>query len=200
MKEPSNEDVQRFNRWSRTYDRSLGQPFFFVPVHAGVIALVSAHLDGQAALQVLDIGCGTGQLLRRAVQQWPKAHFVGVDPAESMIKNARRLAPSVTFHVGRGEALPLPDASSDLAFSTVSFHHWGDQAAGVREVARVLRPGGMFCLADITIPSFAARLIPHTRMHTPREMRFLFEQAGLSVVSQKNVRAGVVLATIGKRG
>jgi SAM-dependent methyltransferase len=200
MPDSTNEDIQRFHRWSRTYERSLGQRFFFDPVHRGVVELVAGHLDGHGAAQVLDIGCGTGRLLRRAASRWPSARLVGVDPAEGMIENARRLTPAATCLVGKGEWLPLSDSSAEVAFSTVSFHHWGDQAAGVREVARVLRPGGLFCLADIALPALAAALIPHSRIHTRGEMRLLFEQAGLTVVEQKSLRGGAVLATIGRKG
>jgi ubiquinone/menaquinone biosynthesis C-methylase UbiE len=199
MTDSTSEDVQRFHRWSRTYERSLGQRFFFDPVHRGVVDLVASHLDGRAPAQVLDIGCGTGRLLRRAALRWPKAGFVGVDPAEGMVENARRLTPFATCLVGKGEQLPFPDSSADVAFSTVSFHHWGDQAAGVREVARVLRPGGLFCLADIALPGFAAGLIPHSRIHSRGEMSLLFRQAGLQVIAQKGIRAGTVLATIGRK-
>jgi ubiquinone/menaquinone biosynthesis C-methylase UbiE len=199
MPNPTSEDIQRFHRWSDTYERSLGQLFFFGPVHKAVVELVAAHVDGRAPSQVLDIGCGTGRLLRRAALRWPTARFVGVDPAEGMVETARRLTPSATCLVGKGEQIPLPDSSADVALSTVSFHHWGDQAAGVREVARVLRPGGIFCLADIQVPGFAAGLIPHTRMHTRREMSALFAQAGLEVVTQRNIRGGAVLATVGRK-
>lgn len=66
---------------------------------------------------------------------WPEAHLAGVDPAQGMLEVARHLTPEARFYLGSGEALPLEDASVDLALSTISFHHWQDQAAGVREVA-----------------------------------------------------------------
>ncbi len=78
--------------------------------------------------------------------------MIGVDAAEKMIEQATQLFPEAEFHVAMAEALPLPDASVDLAFSTLSFHHWANQAKGISEVARVLRPQGRFLLADITIP------------------------------------------------
>jgi ubiquinone/menaquinone biosynthesis C-methylase UbiE len=193
------EDIQRFHRWSRTYERSIGQFFFFDLVHKAVLGLATGDGAPGAPKRILDVGCGTGRLLRKAALQWPSAELVGVDPAEGMIENARRLTSSATFHVGKGEALPVPDASVDLAFSTVSFHHWEDQAKGVREIARVLRPGGRFCLADAHIPSILARIIPHTRIHTRKELLALFRAAGLSVTVQKGIVGGAVLATIGRK-
>ncbi len=193
------EDVQRFHRWSRTYERSLGQVFFFEPVHRRVVDLVTAHWEGRPPERVLDIGCGTGKLLRRAARRWPAASLFGVDPAEGMVERARSLTPSAEFLLGKGEEIPLPDSCIDVAFSTISFHHWHDQAAGVREVSRVLRPGGCFCLADGIIPAAAGRFIRHTRMHTREEMAQLFEQAGLSIAVQKGIVWGAVLATIGKK-
>jgi ubiquinone/menaquinone biosynthesis C-methylase UbiE len=158
------------------------------------VDLVAAHLDGRGPAQVLDIGCGTGRLLRHAAVRWPFAELIGVDPA------ARSLTPAATFLYGRGEEMPLAESSTEVVFCTISFHHWADQAAGLREVARVLQPGGLFCLADGVIPSFAADLIPHTRVHTRDELRRLFWQAGFSVIAQKRILGGTVLATVGRKG
>jgi ubiquinone/menaquinone biosynthesis C-methylase UbiE len=196
---PSSEDVQQFHRWSRTYERSLGQLFFFGPAHRAVLRLAGESL-GRPPEVVLDIGCGTGRLLRRAAARWPGAAFVGVDPAQGMIDIARQLTPAAEFLAGQGEHLPLVDGSVEAAFSTISFHHWQDQAAGVREVARVLRRGGTFCLADINLPLFTGRLIPHARVHTRAEMAALFSQAGLAVRSQKPILGGAVLVTGGTKG
>jgi ubiquinone/menaquinone biosynthesis C-methylase UbiE len=99
--------------------------------------------------------------------------------------------------MGSGEALPLEDASVDLALSTISFHHWRDQAAGVREVARVLRPGGSFLLADFTLPTWLAWLLP--RVHSAAQMRVLFEQAGLDVQAQPGPVARFVRIIIGTK-
>jgi ubiquinone/menaquinone biosynthesis C-methylase UbiE len=189
MIESPHEDVQRFQRWSRTYERSLGQTFLFNPVHRRVVDLVAALCDGRGPAQVLDVGCGTGRLLRHAAVRWPSARLIGVDPAEGMLENARFLTPAAAFLHGRGEDIPLAESSAEVVFCTLSFHHWADQAAGLREVARVLQPGGLFCLAD---------LIPHIRVHTRDELRRLFLQAGFSVIAQKRLLGGTVLATVGR--
>ncbi len=196
MADDVSQDIQRFHRWSSRYEQSLGQFFLFNPVHRGVLSLVAEDLDGWKPECVLDIGCGTGRLLRRAASRWPAARLIGVDPAEGMVEIARRLSPTVTFLVGRGEGIPLPDSSVDIAFTTVSFHHWQDQAAGLREVARVLRPRGRLCLADGALP---LGIVPHSRVHTRAEMAALFEQAGLPVIAQKGIWIGGVVATVGQK-
>ncbi len=133
-------DIERFDKWASTYEQSWAQRAFFDPAHQATLALAAGIVHQPAS--VLDVGCGTGKLLRRARTYWPEAHLIGVDPANGMIEMAQRLTPNATFFPSMAEALPLQDASVDLALSTFSFHHWQDQAAGLREIARVLRPGG----------------------------------------------------------
>ncbi len=195
MAADSFDDIQFFNRWARTYERSLGQPFFGL-VHRAVLDLASRHLRGVPPA-VLDIGCGTGRLLRAARGRWPSAQLIGVDPAEAMIDMARSAAPAATFLVGSAESLPLPAASVDLALSTVSFHHWGDQAAGVREVARVLRPGGVFLLADVNFPGFLSVVFSHFGRFDRRSFRGMCEEAGLRVEAQPRRLLRLVLVTVG---
>jgi len=190
------EDIDRFHRWSRNYERSIGQVFFFDPVHWAVLRFAAEGMDGYRPECVLDIGCGTGRLLRKAASRWPAARFIGVDPAEGMVEAARRLSPTTVFYRGQGEDLPLPDGSVDLAFTTVSFHHWQDQTAGLREVCRVLRPQGRLCLADGALP---LGLVPHSRIHTRPEVRALFEQAGFADIRQRGIWVGGVVATLGQK-
>jgi ubiquinone/menaquinone biosynthesis C-methylase UbiE len=194
------QDILRFHRWSRRYERSLGQLFLFDPVHRAVLSLVAEDMDGLQPALVLDVGCGTGRLLRQAARRWPDSLRIGVDPAEGMIEKARHLTPAASFILGQGEAIPLPDSSVDVAFSTISFHHWQNQANGVREVARVLRPHGRFCLADGALPAAAAGIIRHSRIHTRLEMAELFERAGLRVLRQKGMFVGGVVLTVGEKG
>src|SRR5208283_1534929 len=108
-----------------------------------------------------------------------------VDAAEKMIKQPKQLFPEAEFHVAMAEALPLPNASVDLAFSTLSFHHWANQAKGINEIARVLRPQGMFLLADITIPHWLSLFVRHFRFNSPGKIREMFTQAELSVELQQ---------------
>jgi ubiquinone/menaquinone biosynthesis C-methylase UbiE len=192
--------VARFNRWSSWYEGTTIQMVPCDRVHREVLELIAAHSGPGGPESLLDIGCGTGRLLRRAGARWPGARLVGVDPAEGMVTVARRLTPAATFHVGFAEALPLAAGEVDAVASTVSFHHWNDQAAGVRDAARVLRPGGCLVLADIYMPGFLARINHHFRPNDPAVVRAYLAGAGLRVLAQPHVMMGFALLTVGVKG
>jgi ubiquinone/menaquinone biosynthesis C-methylase UbiE len=189
-------DVQHFERWSRDYERSWMQRFLFSRVHSATLDL-AASLPPPAT--ALDVGCGTGRLLRAAATRWPDARLIGVDPAEGMVEVARKLTPNATFYRGLAQSLPLPDASVDLAFSTISFHHWRDHLGGVREIARVLRPGGHFILVDFAPPRGLAWLSGHEGAQTAAARQRIFTAAGLRIERQQRVVYPMILATIAVR-
>lgn len=179
-----------FDRWAPRYDRSAQQRFFFGPAHAAALAAASAA--GVPPRDVLDVGCGTGRLLERAGQRWPEAYLVGVDAAPLMIAqaNAKHGGDArFRFEVGDAVSLPFGASSVDVVFSTFSHHHWSSQQAGVREIARVLRPGGVFILANIELcPDAGSR-------------KQSFGNAGLKVIEQRRPLrlAGSVLLTAGRK-
>lgn len=187
-------DVEAFNRWSTTYEDSWLQSVYFDRIHNGVLRLVTLESSPGC---IVDVGCGTGRLLRKILKRWLHARLIGVDPAEGMVKKARQMMPDATFIVGPAESIPLPDASADLVFSTTSFHHWQDQQQGIREIRRVLRPGGQFILADVMFPSFLIPLFHHCHIRTPLEVRGMFEHAGLKVQKQQRIMLRHFLVTVG---
>ncbi len=190
-------DVERFEQWASTYENSWLQRALFERVYQATLTLAAGIVH--QPVSVLDVGCGTGKLLRRANTYWPEAQLIGVDPASSMIEMAKRLTPNATFSTGMAEALPLQDASVDLALSTSSFHHWQDQAAGIREIARVLSPGGYFILVDASFPDWLVRVFRLKRFHSPAQLRMLFIQAGLHVQTQQTLAWRRWLATVGQK-
>lgn len=102
--------------------------------------------------RVLDVGCGTGYLLRRLAEKLPAAQVLcGIDAAPRMVEVARSAGRDarLSFTVGLAEDLPYEDASFDLVVSTTSFDHWRDQQRGLAECARVLRSQGHLLLADL---------------------------------------------------
>jgi len=94
---------------------------------------------------VVDIGCGPGAAVRRAARSGATA--IGVDPAPVMLRTARLLTrgtPGVSYREGSAEAVPVPDGQAQVVWSIATVHHWRDLDAGLREVRRVLAPGGRF--------------------------------------------------------
>ena len=116
---------------------------------------IAAALDHGA---VLDVGTGPGRLPIELATLAPGLHVTGVDLSPGMVNVARghaskrRLQDRATFLTGNAAALPVPDASFDLVVSTLSVHHWDDQAAGLRELHRAMRPSGVTWVFDMYSP------------------------------------------------
>lgn len=107
---------------------------------------------------VLDVGCGTGYLTRmlaRAVS--PGGSALGVDPSAGMIRYAREHTreDGCTFTEGLAEKLDAPDASFDVVVTSLAVHHFPEdkREQALREMFRVLRPGGRVLVADFRPPS-----------------------------------------------
>ncbi len=183
------ESNQHFEKWSETYDHSLLQHIFFDRLQHAALVLVPA---ADPLEDILDVGCGTGRLLRKARARWPQARLYGVDLSEGMIAQARRRLPEAHFYVAPAEKIPLPDHSIDLAFSTVSFHHWNDQQAGLGEIARVMRPGGRFILADSDFPL-------HGNAIRRQTIGGMFQRAGIQPAAIKTIFLPFLVAVIGKK-
>jgi ubiquinone/menaquinone biosynthesis C-methylase UbiE len=113
-----------------------------------------------------------------------------------MIAEAIRLNPKATFRRAFAEALPFPDQSADIVVSSLSFHHWADQEKGLREIARVLRPGGYFCLADHAM--LLLKLLGE-KVKGLKEIRELMMSAGLKIRLQQGMRLRFVLITLAQK-
>ena len=100
------------------------------------------------ALVVLDVGCGTGnQLIANRVAA-PGGLLVGVDCSHGMLRQARVKAPDLAWVHGDAAALPLASRCTAYVGCQFAFHHFADKAGALREVLRVLRPGGRFVLRN----------------------------------------------------
>jgi ubiquinone/menaquinone biosynthesis C-methylase UbiE len=172
-------DVGRFDNWSDHYDHSWLQGVLFDSVQNQT--LVVAGRITTPINSVLDVGCGTGRLLLRLAKAYPHATTMGIDPAPGMVRVAR--GQGLEAAVGSAESLPLPDRSFDLVVTTMSFHHWGDQARGLDEVRRVLAPGGHLLLVDAITTWWVRPLylvVGMTgRFHSPQELDRMLVDAGL---------------------
>jgi ubiquinone/menaquinone biosynthesis C-methylase UbiE len=145
----------------------------------------------------LDVGCGPGQFTIVIAEQLPGVDVHGIDLAPTMIELARRHASQspakdrLHFQVADVAKLPFPDGHFDAVVSSGSIKHWPDQNAGLREIHRVLAPGGRAFIGEMNrlappaaIAAQRVRLrhwlfrfiYPHvfTKAMTPDEARSVF--------------------------
>jgi len=190
-------DVHAFDVRAPAYETGrLGR------VHHDIVDRTIALALGCApgAGRVLDVGCGTGYLLRELARRLPGAtDLAGVDAAPSMVEVARATTladPRLHFSHGFAEQLHYPAASFDLVVSTTSFDHWADQRAGLRECARVLEPGGQLVLTDLfTLWLVPTLLTSHRgRARTVRRATRLLRAAGFQSIRWHRIYTMVLKA------
>jgi len=138
-------------------------------------------------LAVLDLGCGIGRFTPALAERFGGPVY-GVEPSTMMLQQAPA-HPAVIYLEGSAESIPVADESCDLAWLFLTLHHWTDPLQGLREVQRVLRPGGVVILrtqfGDQMPDLYWYRYFPSARevdatMYLPfADVRALAEQAGL---------------------
>ncbi|MEX2556072.1 MAG: methyltransferase domain-containing protein [Actinomycetota bacterium] len=141
---------------ARSYDVLAG--IFFGGRRRSVYARLAAESGARPGDRVLEVGCGTGYFTRLMAEAvTPGGTAQGVDPSGDMIAYARRhtgLA-NCTFSEGIAEALDAPDGSYDVVVSSLVVHHLPEDLRPqvIREMFRVLRPGGSVLIADFRPPN-----------------------------------------------
>ncbi len=148
--------VAGFNTWAATYDQSVAEE---VEKYSGmpyeeVLRRVVEAAGAAPHAQVLDVGTGTGALAFALATTLSEGHVVGIDPTPEMLRraqeNAQRLNTNsqVEFRLGAAESLPFPDNSFDIVVSSLAMHHTRVPQS-LKEMARVLKPGGRLAIADM---------------------------------------------------
>jgi len=178
-----------FNDWARA-GRGEGMEKGHRPVGEQAIELMAIPSDAQ----VLDVGCGSGWATRLMAEKISNGRVVGIDIADEMIKLAGETSRSfsnVDFYVASAEKLPFGDEEFSHAFSMESLYYYADIAGALREIKRVLKPGGLFVtvvdLYQENLPShqWVAQLKVPVQLLSTADYRSLFERAGFV-----NVRDG----------
>ncbi|MFN6222587.1 MAG: class I SAM-dependent methyltransferase, partial [Dolichospermum sp.] len=152
---------------------------------------------------VLDLGCGTGRLLDRLANQFPEITGTGLDLSPQMLRVARqnnRHRPRLIYLEGNAENLPFAEGQFNAVFNTISFLHYPQPDQVLKEVARVLSPGGKFYLVDITFNnSSSCQITPHShtavKFYSQKQRKEMGNNAGLTCVGHYHL-LGFVLLTV----
>ncbi|HEU0253680.1 MAG TPA: class I SAM-dependent methyltransferase [Pyrinomonadaceae bacterium] len=160
---------------------------------------------------LLDIGCGTGTLVVHLKRLYPAAQVFGLDPDPKALQRAKvkaqRAGVAVNFEQGFADRLPYEANSFDRVFSSFMFHHLegDDREKTLREVLRVLKPGGSFHLVDFTADDgsggFFQRLVhshAETKHNSDERILQLMNRAGFT--RTEKVKSGSMVFGLMKTG
>jgi ubiquinone/menaquinone biosynthesis C-methylase UbiE len=194
-------DVAAFDQRARGYEEGWrGRLHHEIADRTADLALACAP----APQRILDVGCGTGYLLRQLAARCPQAsELAGIDAAPTMIEVAAAMSADdrLHFRTGTAEELPWPAETFDLVVSTTSFDHWADQQAGLTECARVMATGGALVLVD----QFSSLLLPtmlagrRGKARTKRRASELVKAAGFGSLRWHDLYAVIIRAVTAVR-
>lgn len=182
---------QEFNRWAEA-GRGEGMEQDHLPIALPVLEKMRlAPTDN-----VMDLGCGAGWLSRRIGKLVPEGRVVGMDISDEMIRVARRNSldhENLLFVAGEVGQIPWEPNFFTHAISVESAYYWPDPAAGIREVFRVLRPGGSAWILsnyyrdNPHCHQWGALLAVQTHLLSAEEWAELFRDAGFTNVAHERI-------------
>jgi ubiquinone/menaquinone biosynthesis C-methylase UbiE len=115
----------------------------FMGRYSEQLAAAFADLAGVGpGQQALDVGCGPGVLTAELVRRLGPEAVTAIDPSETFVAAVRARWPEADVRLGTAEELPFTDGAFDVALAQLVVHFMADPVAGLREMARVTRPGG----------------------------------------------------------
>jgi SAM-dependent methyltransferase len=183
-----------------SYDRFMGR--YAVPLAPSFADFASVS-EGQ---RVLDVGCGPGALTAELVGRLGAGSVTAVDPSEPFVEAAQERNPGVSVQQASAESLPFEDDSFDAALAQLVVHFMSDPVAGLQEMARVTRAGGVVAACVWDLAGGRAPLSPYwtaaheidpevmdeSRLAGAREghLTELFEEAGLREVEETSLEVG----------
>ena len=179
-----------FKIWSKFYDHPWPQKLFYGKVHQ---VLLNKTLELQPD-QILDAGCGTGELMTKMARRWPAVNLTGLDLSHQMLAVARDKSfacPSTHLLEGTVYQIPAATQQFDLITNTISSHFYMQFDQALNEFYRVLKPGGTLAMASmgngllrfIPGPWQEALTIPDASYRSPAKQRAEMEAAGFMVES-----------------
>jgi SAM-dependent methyltransferase len=197
--------VSQFFTSTNSYDRFMGR-------FSGPLGPLFADFAGvEASGRALDVGCGPGALTGELVARLGAPNVAAIDPSEAFVEAARDRNPEVDVRQAPAEKIPFGDDAFDFALAQLVVHFMADAVAGLREMARVTRSGGVVaaCVWDYygrtsplsqfwtALEEFDPSAEGEAHLAGAREGQLveLFEAAGLADVQQSSLSVGVDFAS-----
>jgi ubiquinone/menaquinone biosynthesis C-methylase UbiE len=137
--------------------------------------------------KLVDLGCGSGNLLISIYKKFPKLDLIGVDISSEILDLARKravennLSEKINFKTGRASDLPFPENSIDFIISSLSLHHWHNPSKVLKETFRILKKEGIFLIFDFRRDArkfFYGLLKFATRIVVPKALKKIKEPIG----------------------
>src|SRR6059036_3412223 len=145
--------VSEYTKLAPRYDRKWS---FYIDAST---AQTLAHLPLAFSGRLLDVGCGTGALLQRLVQARKGGELFGIDPVPAMLEEARRkVGDKAALREGRAEQIPFDDGFFNIVVSCNMFHFVREPMVALREMKRVVAPGGLLIITDWCDDYLACRI------------------------------------------
>jgi len=182
---------EEFNRWAEA-----GRGDDMEQEHLPITLPVLQKMRLAPADNVLDLGCGAGWLSRRLGKLVPEGRVVGMDLSDEMIRVARRNSvdhDNLLFVVGEVSEIPWEPNFFNHAISVESSYYWPDPAVGIKEIHRVLRPGGAAWILinyyrdNPHCHQWGALLAVPTHLLSAQEWAEMFRAAGFAQVSHQRI-------------
>jgi len=171
---------------------------------SGTLPFLKGWMNLSGDEEVLDVACGTGELERLLVTDFPALRVTGVDLSGNMLGVARdKLAAyeSVDFRQGRAEELPFLAESFDMVVTANSFHYFDDPLVSLNEMGRVLRPGGRAMVLDWCRDFLVCRICDtmlkvldptYKQCYSQQELAEMMSSAELGVIAEHRFRPRIV--------
>ena len=138
-------NIKFFDSWAGSYDKFVFG-FWLRSMHSDVLKFIAK----KQKLKILDVSCGTGEMLLLMLRRLNKPDIYGVDISRNMLDIAKRkLKGRLKLKYADAALLPFKNNTFDYVITTESFHHYHNQKKSLMEMKRVLKKNGRLIIADV---------------------------------------------------